>query len=125
MKSRRVTTVASPPEKLLLSMLLHVIFLNECGFPTDPLQIEYKNRVEDRDQQQGDEGRDGESAHLGVAEGFPERAAFESERKQSKDRGGHSDHHRSNTLNPGIRKSALQGPSLFVNSLDEVADHHD
>src|SRR5260370_3735258 len=117
MKSRRVTTVASPPEKLSRSLRLHGIFRNVCGFPSDPLQIEYKNRVEDRDQQQGDEGRDGESAHLGVAEGFPERAAFESERKQSKDRGGHSDHHRSNTLNPGNRKNALHKLSLFIDPL--------
>src|SRR5260370_33703288 len=108
MKSRRVTTVASSPEKLSRSLRLHGIFRNVCGFPSDPLQIEYKNRVEDRDQQQGDEGRDGESAHLGVAEGLPERAAFESERKQSKNRDGHSDNTRANTRNPGVRNSARQ-----------------
>src|SRR3954447_24071914 len=77
-------------------------------FPFDPLQIEYKNRVEDRDQEQRNEGSYRESADLGIAQRFPERATFECERKQSQDRRAHSDHHGSNTLNAGVRKCALQ-----------------
>src|SRR5713101_6046372 len=88
--------------------------------PFDPLEIEDKDRVEDRDQEQGDEGCDGESADLGIAERFPERAPFERERKQSKNRCAHGDHHGSNPLNPGIRKSTLQRLPLFVHLLDEV-----
>ena len=45
-----------------------------CYVPRNPLQIQDKNRVKDRDQEQGDEGSDGESAHLGIADRFPERA---------------------------------------------------
>src|SRR6266550_4134944 len=44
-----------------------------CYVPRNPLQIQNKNRVKDRDQEQGDEGSDGESAHLGIADRFPER----------------------------------------------------
>ena len=62
-------------------------------FPFDPLEIEDKNRVKNRDQEQGDERGDGESADLGVAQRFPERATFECERKQSQDRRAHGDHH--------------------------------
>src|SRR5882672_9015932 len=91
-----------------------------CYVPRNPLQIQDKNRVKDRDQEQGDEGSDGESADLGIAERFPERATFECERKQSKYRCAHGDHHGSKTLNPGIRKSTLQRLPLFVHLLDEV-----
>jgi len=52
-----------------------------CYVPRNPLQIQNKNRVKDRNQEQGDEGSDGESADLGIAERFPERATFECERK--------------------------------------------
>src|SRR6266404_2936190 len=96
-----------------------------CRFPFDPLQIEYENRVEDRDQHQGDESSDRETADLGIAQRFPERAAFECERKQRKDRCAHGDHHWSNTLNAGIRKSALQRFALFVHLLDEIEQHDD
>src|SRR6266404_101527 len=92
-------------------------------FPFDPLEIEYKNRVEDWDQEQRNEGSDGESADLGVAQGFPERATFKCERKQRKDSCGHSDHHGSNALNAGIGKSTLQRLPLFVHLLDEVEQH--
>jgi hypothetical protein len=34
---------------------------------------------------QGDDGSDGEPANLGIADGFPERAAFERDRKQERD----------------------------------------
>ena len=52
-----------------------------CRFPFNPLEIQYKDGVEDWDQQQGDESSDGQSADLGIAQGFPERAPFEGERK--------------------------------------------
>jgi len=96
-----------------------------CRFPFDPLQVEYKNRVEDRDQEQGDEGSDGESADLGIAQRFPERATFECEGKQSKDGCADGDHHGSNTLNAGIRKSTLQRLALFVHLLNEIEQHDD
>ena len=48
-----------------------------CSFPFDPFEIEYKDRVEDRNQEQGNEGSDGETADLGVAERFPERSTFQ------------------------------------------------
>src|SRR5258706_16364911 len=76
-----------------------------CYVPRNPLQVQDKNRVKDRDQAQGDEGSDGESADLGIAERFPEPATFESERKQGKYRCAPADHHGPTTLNPGIRKS--------------------
>src|SRR3989441_4034904 len=88
---------------LCLSRLLPV----PCRFPFDPLEIQYKDGVEDWDQQQGDESSDGQSTDLGVAQGFPERATFKCERKQSKDGCSHGDHYGSNTLNSGIWKSAL------------------
>src|SRR5579864_2881234 len=106
---------------LCLSRLLPV----PCRFPFDPLQIQYKDGVEDWDQQQGDESCDGESTDLGVAQGFPERATFKCERKQGKDRCAHRNHHGSNTLNSGIRKSAFQRLSLFVHLLNEVEEHDD
>src|SRR5258707_59580 len=81
-------------------------------FPLDPLEIEDKNGVEDRNQQKGDEGSDSQSADLGIAERLPERATFECEWKQSKDRCAYRDHHRANALDPGIRKSALQRLAL-------------
>src|SRR6266478_8438635 len=90
-----------------------------CYVPSNPLQVQDKNRVKDRDQEQGDESSDGEPADLGIAERFPERATFERERKQSKYRCAHGDHHRSKTLNPGIRKSTLQRLSLFVHLRSE------
>src|SRR5580704_2501986 len=78
-----------------------------CRVPFDQLQIEYKNRVKDRDQERSDESSDGESTDLGIAQRFPERATFECAREQGKDRCAHGDHHGSNALNPGIRKSTL------------------
>src|SRR6266850_6933674 len=94
-------------------------------FPSDPLKIEYKNRVEDRDQEQGDKRCHGESANLGIAERLPQRATFECERKQCKDCCGNGDHHGSNTLNARIRKSTLQRFALFVHLLNEVEEHDD
>src|SRR5258708_2066913 len=91
-----------------------------CRLPFDPLQIEYKNRVENRYQEQGNEGCDGESADLGIAQGFPERAAFECERKQSKNRCAHGDHHGTNAFNSGIGKSTLQRLAHFLHLHDEV-----
>src|SRR5258708_2378290 len=67
-----------------------------CHLPLDPLEVKDKNRVEARHQQQGDEGSDSQSADLGIAERLPERAAFEGEWKQSKDRCAYCDHHRAN-----------------------------
>src|SRR6267143_166594 len=96
------------------------LLLFGCYIPPNPLQVQNKNRIEDRNQEQGDEGSDVESADLGIAERFPERATFECERKQSKYRCAHGDHHGSKTLNPGIRKSTLQRLPLFVHLLDEV-----
>src|SRR5258708_23948787 len=82
--------------------------------PLNPLQIEYKDCVEDRDEKQRNEGRDGESADLGITERFPERATFEREREQSQDRCASRDHHGTNSLNSAIVKSTLQRRSLFV-----------
>ncbi len=96
-----------------------------CRFPFDPFQIEYENRVEDWDQEQGNEGCHSESADLGIAQGFPERAPFEGERKQSQDGCGHGDHHGSNALNAAIRKSAFQRLALFVHLLNEVEKDDD
>src|SRR5260370_39309941 len=79
-----------------------------CYVPRNPLQVQDKNRVKNGDQEQSDKGSDGESADLGIAEGLPERATFKCERKQSKDRRAHRDHHGANTPNPGVRKSTLQ-----------------
>src|ERR1700730_12404854 len=79
-----------------------------CRFPLDPLEVENKDCVEDGDQKQGNEGSDSESADLGIAERLPERAAFECQWKQSKDRCAHSDHHGANTLNSRVEKGALQ-----------------
>src|SRR5258708_28685641 len=93
--------------------------------PSYPFEIEHKNRVEDRYQEQGDEGGDGESADLGIAQRFPERATFECERKQCKDRCAHGDHHGSNTLDSCIRNSTLEWFALFVHFLDEVEEHDD
>src|SRR6266568_6330232 len=75
--------------------------------PFDPYEIKHKDRIEDWDQEQSDEGSDGKSADLGIAQRFPERATFKCEREQRKDSCGHGDHHGSNTLNPGIGKSSL------------------
>src|SRR5580692_7335758 len=111
--------VASRCCRFCLSSLLWILF----RFPFDPLEIEYKNRVEDRDQEQGDEGSDGQSADLGIAQWLPQRAAFECERKQSKDRCAHGDQYWANTLNSSIRKSTLQRLTLFVHFLDEVEEH--
>src|SRR5258708_38720050 len=58
--------------------------IRPCGLPFDPLQIEHKNRVEDRDQQQSDEGSDCKSADLRIAKRFPEWATLDCKRKQSK-----------------------------------------
>jgi hypothetical protein len=44
--------------------------------PRNPLQVQDKNRVKGRDQEQSNKGSDGESADLGIVEGFPERTAF-------------------------------------------------
>ena len=94
-----------------------------CRFPFDPFEIEYKDRVEDRNQEQGDEGSDGETADLGVAERFPEWATFECEWEQGKNRCAHGDHYGANTFNPGIRKSKLKRLSLLVHLLDKVEEH--
>src|SRR5260370_5730394 len=94
-----------------------------CYVPRNPLQVQDKNRVKNGDQEQSDEGSDGESADLGIAEGLPERATFEREGKQSKDRCSHGNHHGPNALNPGIRKSTLQWLPLFVHLLAEVEEH--
>jgi hypothetical protein len=51
------------------------------------------------------------------------RTTFASQRKQSQNCRAHGDHHRSNTLNPGIGKGALQRLPLFVHLLtQEVAE---
>src|SRR5258708_3100675 len=94
-------------------------------FPLDPLEVEDKNGVEDRNQQKGREGSEREPADLGIAERLPERAAFECEWKQSKDRCAYRDHHRANALDPGIRKSALQRLALLVHLLDEIEQYDD
>jgi hypothetical protein len=62
-------------------------------FPFDPLEVEHKDRVKNRNQEQGDEGGNSEPADLGIAERFPEGATFESKRKQGKDRCANGDHH--------------------------------
>src|SRR5260370_35228798 len=72
-----------------------------------------------------DEGSDSECDDLAIAKRFPQRTTFECERKQSKDCCAHGDHHRSNTLNPGVRKSALQRLSLVMHLFDEVEQHDD
>src|SRR5260370_9736301 len=48
--------------------------------PFNPLEIEHKDRVENGDEEQGDEGGDGQSADLRVTERLPERTTFESKR---------------------------------------------
>ena len=60
-----------------LERCLNGLLLVLRRFPFDPFEVEYENCVEDRDQEQGDERGDGESADLGIAKRFPERAAFE------------------------------------------------
>src|SRR5260370_17327863 len=95
------------------------LLLFGCYIPPNPLQVQNKNRIEDRDQEQGDEGSDGESTNLGIAERFPERTTFKCERKQRKDRCTHGDHHGTNALNPGIRKSSLQGLALSFHPLNK------
>src|SRR6266478_4315361 len=99
------------------------LLLFGCYIPGNPLQVQNKNRIEDRDQEQGDEGSDGESTDLRITERFPEWPTLECEREQSKDRRADGDHHRPDTLNPGIRKSSLQGLALFVHLLDEVEQY--
>src|SRR6266851_6183080 len=99
------------------------LLLFGCYIPPNPLQVQNKNRIKDRDQEQGDEGSDGESTNLGIAERFPERTTFKCERKQRKDGCTHGDHHGTNALNPGIRESSLQGLALFVHLLDEVEQY--
>src|SRR5258707_12198849 len=64
-----------------------------CRFPFDPFEVKYKDRVEDWNQKQGDKGSDGKSADLGIAERFPERAAFKCEREQGKDCWAYGNHH--------------------------------
>src|SRR6266446_3884465 len=91
--------------------------------PRNPLQVQNKNRVKDRDQEQRDEGSDGESANLGIAERLPERPPFERERKQSKDGRPDGDHYRTNALNAGIGKSTFEWFALFVHLLDEIEEH--
>jgi hypothetical protein len=66
--------------------MVYCLLLVLRRLPFDPFEVEYKNCVEDRDQEQGDERGDGESADLGIAKRFPERAAFECERKQGQNR---------------------------------------
>src|SRR6267378_4651343 len=96
------------------------LLLFGCYIPPNPLQVQNKNRVEDRNQEQRDEGSDSESTDLRITERFPEWATLECEREQSKDRRADGDHHRPDTLNPSIRKSTLQWFPLFVHLLDEV-----
>src|SRR5260370_18743882 len=106
-------------------LCLRALLSVPCRFPFDPFQIEYKNRVEDRDQDQRDDGNDGKSAHLRIAQTFPERATFECKRKQRKNGRAYGDHHGSNTLNAGIRKSAFQRLALVGHLLNEVEQDDD
>ena len=92
--------------------------------PRNPFKIQNENRVKHRHQEQRNKGSDGEATDLRIAERFPQRAAFQRERKQSKNRCAHGDHHRSNTLDPRVRKSTLQWLALFVHLLDEVEEHN-
>src|SRR5258708_32664990 len=94
-----------------------------CSFPFDPFEIEYKDRVKDRNQEQGYEGSDGASADVGVAKRFPEGATFECEWEQSQDRCANGDHHGANAFDPGIRKSELQRLPFFVHLFNKVEEH--
>src|SRR6266566_894674 len=138
MPGKIFSTLAAADDDFLMILHTHIKILSSrcclrlrgllwvpCRFPFDPLQIEYKNRVEDRDQEQGDEGSDRESANLGIAQRFPERATFECKRKQSEDSCAHGDHHGPNALNTGIGKSTLQRLALFVHLLNEIEQHND
>src|SRR5713226_2516748 len=96
------------------------LLLFGCYIPPNPLQVQNKNRIEDRDQEQGDEGSHGESTNLGIAERNTERTTFKCETKQLKDRCTHGDHHGPDTLDARIRKSTLQRLPFFVHLLDEI-----
>src|ERR1700693_5348075 len=95
-----------------------------CDVPSNPFKIQNENRVKHGNQEQRNKGSDGEATDLGVAERFPQRPAFERERKQSKNRCAHGDHHRSNTLDSSVRKSTLQRLPPFVAFLDEGGGDH-
>src|SRR5579862_834896 len=72
------------------------------GFPSNDLQVEHKNAVKNRHQEQSDKGSDAKSTDLRVTKRLPQWTAFESKRKKSQDSCAYGDHYRSNSLDARI-----------------------
>ena len=88
-------------------------------FPTDQLQIQHDEGVEDRNQAKRHERRDREAPDLRIAQRLPQRAAVRSQRKQRNHRGRDRDHHRPKTKNASIDQCQFQVLALFSSLLDE------
>jgi hypothetical protein len=69
--SSRISVIVPQAIFRLLLAVLRGFLAVFCRFPFDPLKIQDKNCIKDRDQQQGDEGSNGESADRRIAKRFP------------------------------------------------------
>jgi hypothetical protein len=91
--------------------------------PFYDFQIQDKNGIEDRDQQQGDERGNPETANLRVAQRLPQRPPMYGEREQGQDGGADGDHNRPQTNDSRVQQRLLERFPFFVHFLDEIEEH--
>ncbi len=94
-------------------------------FPTDQLQIQHDEGIEDGNEPKRHESGDRQSPNLRIAKRLPKRAAVCSQRKQRNHCGRNRDHHWPQTKDAGIDQRQLQFLALFSSLLDKFKQHND
>src|SRR5581483_8280014 len=105
----------------------HQLFIAARGrrrLPLHDLQVEYADRVEDRDEQQRDKRRDGKPADLCIAERLPQRTPMGGERKESEHGRAHGDEDGTKPHNACIQHSLLEGFTLGMLLFDEIEENN-
>jgi hypothetical protein len=90
--------------------------------PVYDLQIQDKNGIEDRDQQQGDDRRDAKTGNLRAAQRLPQRSPMYGEREQGQDGGADGDHNRPQTNDSRVEQRLFERLPDFVHFLDEIEE---
>src|SRR6516165_3733446 len=91
--------------------------------PGHNLQIEHKDRIKHRYEQERDERRHSQSSNLRIAKRLPQRPAVNRERVERQDRRAHRDHHRSQPDDTGVEQCLLERLTLLMHLLDEIEEH--
>ena len=93
--------------------------------PTDQLQIQHDQGVENRNQPERHESGDRQAADLCIAKRLPKRATVCSQRKQRNHCGGDRDHDGPQTQDARIDQRQFQVLARFSSLLDKFKQHDD